>query len=110
MDIARDRTGMEAAESALAQAGLAATDVDHIFFTTVTGIASPSIDARLVNRMSMRTDIKRTPIFGLGCVGGAAGIARAADYLRAAFLCVAKYNSSGGRGLEEAVAVFAPAV
>ena len=75
--------GMEAAESALAQAGLTATDVDHIFFTTVTGIASPSIDAKLVNRMSMRQDIKRTPIFGLGCVGGAAGIARAADYLRA---------------------------
>ncbi len=74
--------GREAAESALAQAQLVATDVDHIFFTTVTGIASPSIDARLVNRMSMRTDIKRTPIFGLGCVGGAAGIARAADYLR----------------------------
>ena len=40
--------GMEATESALAQAGLAATDVDHIFFTTVTGIASPSIDAKLV--------------------------------------------------------------
>ena len=75
--------GMEATESALAQAGLAATDVDHIFFTTVTGIASPSIDAKLVNRMSMRPDIKRTPIFGLGCVGGAAGVARAADYLRA---------------------------
>ncbi len=64
--------GMQAAESPLAQAGLVATDVDHIFFTTVTGIASPSIDAKLVNRMSMRTDIKRTPIFGLGCGGGTA--------------------------------------
>jgi len=74
---------MEAAESALAQAGLKPIDIDHIFFTTVIGIASPSIDARLVNRMSMRPDIKRTPIFGLGCVGGAAGVARAADYLRA---------------------------
>jgi alkylresorcinol/alkylpyrone synthase len=48
----------------------------------VTGIASPSIDAKLVNRLAMRADIKRTPIFGLGCVGGAAGLARAADYLR----------------------------
>jgi alkylresorcinol/alkylpyrone synthase len=73
----------EAIESALCQAGLAPTDIDHIFFTTVTGIASPSIDAKLINRMSMRPDIKRTPIFGLGCVGGAAGLARAADYLRA---------------------------
>ncbi len=75
--------GQEAIESALCQAGLAPTDIDHIFFTTVTGIASPSIDAKLINRMSMRSDTKRTPIFGLGCVGGAAGLARAADYLRA---------------------------
>ena len=75
--------GEEAVESALCQAGLVPTDIDHIFFTTVTGIASPSIDAKLINRMSMRPDIKRTPIFGLGCVGGAAGLARAADYLRA---------------------------
>lgn len=74
--------GEEAIESALCQADLAPADIDHIFFTTVTGIASPSIDAKLINRMSMRPDIKRTPIFGLGCVGGAAGLARAADYLR----------------------------
>src|SRR5579872_3282819 len=52
-----------------------------ILFLKLT--TSPSIDAKLINRMSMRSDIKRTPIFGLGCVGGAAGIARAADYLRA---------------------------
>jgi len=75
--------GQQAIESALCQAGLEPADIDHIFFTTVTGIASPSIDAKLINRMSMRTNIKRTPIFGLGCVGGAAGLARAADYLRA---------------------------
>ena len=75
--------GQQAIESALCQAGLEPADIDHIFFTTVTGIASPSIDAKLINRLSMRPDIKRTPIFGLGCVGGAAGLARAADYLRA---------------------------
>lgn len=75
--------GEEAAMSALDRAGLSPADVDHVFFTTVTGIASPSIDAKLVNRLSMRADIKRTPIFGLGCVGGAAGLARAADYVRA---------------------------
>ena len=49
----------------------------------MTGIATPSIDARLVNRLGLRSDVKRTPIFGLGCVAGAAGIARASDYLRA---------------------------
>ena len=54
-----------------------------MFFVTVTGLATPSIDARLVNRMGLRTDVKRTPIFGLGCVAGAAGLARAADYVRA---------------------------
>lgn len=75
--------GAAAIRSALSQAGLAPADVDHIFFTTVTGVASPSIDAKLINRLAMRSNVKRTPIFGLGCVGGAAGVARAADYLRA---------------------------
>jgi len=68
---------------ALTRAGLSERDVDAIFFVSVTGVASPSIDARLINRMHLRTDVKRNPIFGLGCVAGAAGIARAADYVRA---------------------------
>lgn len=75
--------GTEAVVAALATAGLEPRDVDHIFFNTVTGIASPSIDVKIINRLGMRSDVKRTPIFGLGCVGGAAGTARAADYLRA---------------------------
>ena len=58
-------------------------DVSAIFFASVTGIASPTVDARLINRLSFPESIKRTPIFGLGCVAGAAGIARAADYVRA---------------------------
>lgn len=74
--------GEEAIRDALARAGLGPRDIDHIFFVSVTGLATPSIEARLVNRLGMRTDVKRTPIWGLGCVGGAAGIARAADYLR----------------------------
>lgn len=82
IEIASD-LGAEAVESALIQADLAPTGIDHLFFTTVTGIASPGIDAKLINRLKMRSDIKRTPLFGLGCVGGAAGLARAADYLRA---------------------------
>ncbi len=49
----------------------------------MTGIASPSLDAHLANRMHLPQDIRRTPIFGLGCVAGAAGIAQAADYVRA---------------------------
>src|SRR4029077_14699072 len=58
-------------------------DLGALFFTTVTGIASPSIDALLINRMGLPANIRRTPIFGLGCVAGAAGVARAADYVRA---------------------------
>ena len=75
--------GEQAITRALAPLGLTAADVSAIFFATVTGIASPTIDARLINRLPFPTSVKRTPIFGLGCVAGAAGIARASDYLRA---------------------------
>jgi alkylresorcinol/alkylpyrone synthase len=68
---------------ALTSAGLDVRDVGALFFTSVTGIASPSIDARLINRMGFSPNVKRVPMFGLGCVAGAAGIARAADYVRA---------------------------
>ena len=75
--------GEQAVTRALGPLGITAADISAIFFATVTGIASPTIDARLINRMPFPTDVKRTPIFGLGCVAGAAGIARASDYLRA---------------------------
>ena len=72
----------DAVTEALGRAGLAAADVDLLMSTTVTGVAAPSIDARLVDPLALRSDVKRLPLFGLGCVAGAAGIARAADYLR----------------------------
>jgi alkylresorcinol/alkylpyrone synthase len=75
--------GQQAIQKALDQAGLEPEDISAIFFTSVTGIACPSIDARLVNLMGFPKNIKRTPIFGLGCVAGAAGISRTADYVRA---------------------------
>jgi alkylresorcinol/alkylpyrone synthase len=74
--------GAEAAQNALTAAGMKARDVDHFFFVTGTGIATPSLDARIVNRLGMRPDVRRTPIFGLGCAGGVAGVVRAADVLR----------------------------
>ena len=75
--------GEEALGRALGRAGLGPEHVDAIFFSSVTGIASPSIDARLVNRMGLRADVKRVPMFGLGCVAGAAALSRASDYVRA---------------------------
>jgi alkylresorcinol/alkylpyrone synthase len=75
--------GEAAVRDALTRAGLAPRDVGHLLFVTTTGIATPSIDARLVNRLGLRPSVKRTPIFGLGCLAGAAGLARASDTLRA---------------------------
>lgn len=75
--------GEQALCRALQHAGLESSELGALFFTSVTGISSPSIDALLINRMGLPTNIRRVPIFGLGCVAGAAGIARAADYVRA---------------------------
>ncbi len=80
---AAQKLGEQALCRALHHAGLATTELGALFFTSVTGISSPSIDALLINRMGLPKNIKRVPIFGLGCVAGAAGIARCADYVRA---------------------------
>ena len=81
------RVGQEVGEAAvrdaLARAGLGVGDVDCLITVSVTGIATPSLDARLMNRLGLPPRVKRVPIFGLGCVAGAAGIARAADYVKA---------------------------
>ncbi len=70
-----------ALREALAACGLEPPDVDYVIFTSVTGISAPSVDALLVSRLGLRPDVKRLPSFGLGCVGGAAGLARVNDYL-----------------------------
>lgn len=67
----------------LERANLDPSAVDHLIFVTTTGTATPSIDARLCNRLSFRNNVKRTPIWGLGCAGGAAGLSRASEYVKA---------------------------
>lgn len=71
-----------AVTEALAAAGLDPSEVDHLWFTTVTGVGAPSIDARIVPLVGLRPDVTRVPSYGLGCVAGAAGIARVHDYLQ----------------------------
>ena len=74
----------EAISRALSRAGLSPRDVDHIVFVSSTGIATPSLDAALANRLGFRGDVRRTPIWGLGCAGGAAGLARVREFAIAA--------------------------
>lgn len=71
-----------AVDDALGGAGLVAADVDLLAAATVTGIAVPTLDARIAPLLGMRSDLKRLPLAGLGCVAGAAGVARVADHLK----------------------------
>ncbi len=75
--------GERALLSALDAAKVKPSDVDIIFSTTVTGLAVPTLESRLATRVGLRADVKRVPLFGLGCVAGTAGVARMHDYLLA---------------------------
>ncbi len=78
LDVAED-----AARRALVDADLPPDAVDGVIFVSSTGIATPSLDARLVNRLGLRSDVMRVPVWGLGCAGGVAGLGLAADLARA---------------------------
>jgi alkylresorcinol/alkylpyrone synthase len=74
----------EAALAALDRAGLGPDEIDSVVTVSTTGIATPSLDAILAGQLGLRSDIRRLPIFGLGCAGGVIGLARAAELARAA--------------------------
>ncbi|WP_242638704.1 type III polyketide synthase [Mycolicibacterium sp. S2-37] len=76
------RLGARAVRSALIAADLRPEDVDAIVAVSSTGVAVPTIDARICTDVGLREDVKRIPLFGLGCVAGAAGLARVHDYLQ----------------------------
>ncbi|MBV9990301.1 MAG: type III polyketide synthase [Alphaproteobacteria bacterium] len=71
------------ANGLLDEAGLRKDDIDAIVVSSTTGIATPSLDALVIERMGLRRDIRRLPIFGLGCAGGVTGLSRAADLAKA---------------------------
>lgn len=86
--------GERAVREALERGGIAANEIQLFASSSVTGLAVPSLEARLMNRLGFAGDCRRVPLFGLGCVAGAAGIARVSDYLEghpthaALLLCV----------------------
>ena len=72
-----------AARRALDKAGLSPDQVDFVVFVSTTGLSTPSIDSKLITRLGMRSTTKRLPMWGLGCAGGVAGLARVAEFTRA---------------------------
>jgi alkylresorcinol/alkylpyrone synthase len=66
---------VEAATSAIKKAGLSPEEIDGVVTVSTTGIATPSLDARAFKRMGFRRDVRRVPVFGLGCAGGVNGLA-----------------------------------
>ena len=72
-----------AARDCIARAGLKADEIDSVVTVSTTGIATPSLDAILAGRLGLRSDVRRLPVFGLGCAGGVLGLARGADLARA---------------------------
>jgi len=77
------RLSEQAAAKCLAEAGLTPRDIDMLITVSCTGVMIPSVDAHLINRMGFRSDVRRLPITELGCAAGAAGLARARDFVKA---------------------------
>ena len=77
------KLSLDALENSINKAGADYDDFDHIIYVSSTGISAPTMDALLLNKLKLNTHLKRTPIWGLGCVAGAVGLSRAIDYVEA---------------------------
>ena len=106
----------DAAVQAIAGAGLTPAEIDGVVFVSTTGIATPSIDARVGPRLGLRGDIKRVPMFGLGCAGGVTGLATAARLAAAdpgsrwLFVCVETCSISIRLDSDDPAAIVATAL
>src|SRR5579859_3312838 len=74
---AAEQLFIDAASAAIEKAGLSPTDIDGIVTVSTTGIATPSLEARVATKMGFRTNVRRVPVFGLGCAGGVNGLSLA---------------------------------
>ena len=98
------KLGAQVLREALGRAHCGAEEIDQIYFVTTTGLATPSIDALLASELGFRPDLQRYPLFGLGCAGGAAALARAAHALNRSealyhSLCSGTGQALGGKAL-----------
>jgi alkylresorcinol/alkylpyrone synthase len=75
---AAEQLFVEAASAAIGKAGLTPGDIDGVVGVSTTGIATPSLEARVGPRLGLRPDVRRVPLFGLGCAGGVSGLATTA--------------------------------
>jgi alkylresorcinol/alkylpyrone synthase len=75
---AAEQLFIDAASAAIEKAGLKPDEIDGVVTVSTTGIATPSLEARCAQRVGFRTNIRRVPVFGLGCAGGVNGLSIAA--------------------------------
>lgn len=80
---ASEQLFIDAATAAIEKAGLIPEDIDGVVTVSTTGIATPSLEARVLSKVGFRNDIRRVPVFGLGCAGGVSGLALASRLARA---------------------------
>src|SRR5690348_10941636 len=71
---ATEQLFIDAATAAIEKAGLLPSQIDGVVIVSTTGIATPSLDARVAKRVGLREDVRRVPVFGLGCAGGVNGL------------------------------------